>query len=466
MTTALLEADLSSPAPAGISHPSTLLTRRRLRTIVLLGLDLALISGVTAAVQAVAVEQTTSRGEAFALREALVVTALIWAISFLLAGGARLRVPSSSLHTAILRASLITVGALGVATLGHLPSVPAAAWALVGMLAAAGATVHPLLGRAAETLVPVRELRICREGGEVSFRSRLRRTVREFAPRALEDVDLVRAAVLQELDPRRIDRLVVGPDLPQATIDRLSWDLRRTDVDLLVRTGFVDAVPQRVQLHPTKEGPTLLLQPPRPGVLHLALKRTVDVVGAALGLLLLSPFLLVIAHLVRRQDGGPALFRQERIGRDGVPFTIYKFRSMVMNADAQLAELMSRQNAGSTPLFKVSDDPRITPLGRFLRDSSIDELPQLINVLTGSMSLVGPRPQRAEEVALYSEEDAQRLAVRPGITGLWQVSGRSRLSWDQARALDLHYVHNPSFGLDVRILAATVRAVLARDGAQ
>ena len=181
---------------------------------------------------------------------------------------------------------------------------------------------------------------------------------------------------------------------------------------------------------------------------------------------MLAPILILIALLVRHQDGGPSLFRQERIGRDGKPFTILKFRTMVLDADAQLTELLAQQSRGGTPLFKVDDDPRITPLGRVLRDTSLDELPQLVNVLTGAMSLIGPRPQRREEVELYTERDRRRLDVRPGITGLWQISGRSRLGWEQARELDLRYVENPSILMDLRILIATVGVVLRRDGAQ
>lgn len=158
-------------------------------------------------------------------------------------------------------------------------------------------------------------------------------------------------------------------------------------------------------------------------------------------------------------------YRQERIGRDGEPFHMMKFRSMRQGADAELSAQLADQGTDDTPLFKVEDDPRITRVGHFIRRYSIDELPQLFNVLQGSMSLVGPRPQRAAEVALYDNGADRRLRVRPGMTGLWQVSGRSNLSWEEAIQLDMNYVENWTLMGDLQILFRTVRAVLAKEGA-
>ena len=195
-------------------------------------------------------------------------------------------------------------------------------------------------------------------------------------------------------------------------------------------------------------------------------KRAFDIAASAALLLVLSPVLAVIALCVRCGDGGPAIFAQKRVGRDGEPIEFLKFRSMVVDAEARLAELQQKQrDRGNDVLFKMSDDPRITRVGRFLRRYSLDELPQLWNVLRGDMSLVGPRPALPSEVAGYDDDAHRRLAVRPGITGLWQVSGRSDLSWDDTVRLDLFYVDNWSFVQDLLILVRTVRAVVASRGA-
>ncbi len=196
-----------------------------------------------------------------------------------------------------------------------------------------------------------------------------------------------------------------------------------------------------------------------PGLMKAAL----DVLVALLLLVLLFPVLLTLALAVRA-DGGPAFFRQTRVGLDGREFTMVKFRSMVVDAGARLAALQG-ENEGAGPLFKLRHDPRVTRVGAALRKYSLDELPQLFNVLTGTMSLIGPRPALPREVATYATEARRRLAVKPGLTGLWQVSGRSDLSWDESIALDLRYVDTWSPLLDAAILARTTRAVLHGSGA-
>lgn len=205
-----------------------------------------------------------------------------------------------------------------------------------------------------------------------------------------------------------------------------------------------------------------IARPSRAGT-AAAVKTTVDVIGALLLLLALLPLLLVVAAAVRR-DGGPVFFRQTRIGRGGRDFQMLKFRSMVVDAEAVKHHLQGN-NEGSGPLFKMRHDPRITSVGRFIRKYSLDELPQLLNVVAGSMSLVGPRPHLPAEVASYSPTAYRRLAVRPGLTGLWQVSGRSDLAWDESVKLDLHYVDSWSLWLDIAILGRTFGAVLAGRGA-
>lgn len=191
-----------------------------------------------------------------------------------------------------------------------------------------------------------------------------------------------------------------------------------------------------------------------------ATKRLIDIVGAAVLLVVLSPLLLAAALLILVRDGRPVLFRQTRIGRGGRAFTMVKFRTMVRDAEARLAELESRNQRQGGPLFKLDDDPRITPTGRRLRDSSLDELPQLWNVLVGQMSLVGPRPALPAEVELFDDELLARHRVRPGITGLWQVEARGDSGFDRYRQLDLRYVDTWTVGLDLSLLLRTAFATL------
>jgi len=195
-----------------------------------------------------------------------------------------------------------------------------------------------------------------------------------------------------------------------------------------------------------------------------ALKSAFDKTVAASALILLAPLLLAIAAMVRLEDGGSVIFHQIRIGKDGQPFRLYKFRTMVPDAERQKAELVA-ENEGNGVLFKMRNDPRVTRIGAPLRRWSLDELPQLVNVLLGQMSLVGPRPALPQETALYGDYVQRRLAVQPGITGLWQVSGRSNLPWEENVRLDLHYVENWSLILDLQILWKTLSAVIKGNGA-
>lgn len=196
----------------------------------------------------------------------------------------------------------------------------------------------------------------------------------------------------------------------------------------------------------------------------LPFKRLIDVVGASSALFLLAPLLLLLALVIRVDSRGPALFRQRRIGAHGKPFTILKFRSMVADAEAQLAALRHR-NQGSGVLFKLQDDPRVTRVGKLIRKYSLDELPQFVNVLRGEMSLVGPRPALPSEVAAYDRRALRRLTVRPGITGAWQVGGRSDLDWDQGLSLDLDYIDHWSHSRDIRILMRTATHMIRPRGA-
>jgi len=197
-----------------------------------------------------------------------------------------------------------------------------------------------------------------------------------------------------------------------------------------------------------------------PSPLYPVAKRAIDIAGAALGLVLLLPLFAVIALMIKLDDPkGPVIFKQIRIGKDGRPFWMYKFRSMVVNSEEILPQLLDRNDLKG-PMFKMKEDPRVTRVGKFLRKYSLDELPQLWNVLKNDMSLVGPRPALPREVEQYSALDRQRLTVMPGCTGLWQVSGRSGLSFEQMIELDLYYIRHRSIWLDLVLILKTFRAVL------
>jgi exopolysaccharide biosynthesis polyprenyl glycosylphosphotransferase len=193
-------------------------------------------------------------------------------------------------------------------------------------------------------------------------------------------------------------------------------------------------------------------------------KEATDRIAAVAGLFLLAPVLIGLALAVKLSGPGPVLYRQERVGRDGAPFQMLKFRSMVIGADRMVPRLTEANN-GNEVLFKVRDDPRVTPVGRILRRYSLDELPQLLNVLRGEMSLVGPRPPLPDEVARYGLDMHRRFLVKPGLTGLWQISGRSDLPWEDCVRMDLRYVENWSLALDLLILWKTFGAVLRGPGA-
>jgi exopolysaccharide biosynthesis polyprenyl glycosylphosphotransferase len=209
----------------------------------------------------------------------------------------------------------------------------------------------------------------------------------------------------------------------------------------------------------------LPFETPEPQGLYLRHgKRLVDVVGALCALLVLSPVIAVLAVIVRLTSRGPVFYRSTRIGRGGRPFTFYKLRSMVKDADLKRQHL-THLNEADGPVFKMARDPRITSIGRFMRSTSLDEVPQFWNVLTGDMSLVGPRPPIPQEVAQYEPWQLRRLDVRPGLTCLWQISGRSRIGFQEWMRLDLEYIRHRSLALDLKILLRTIPAVLSREGA-
>jgi exopolysaccharide biosynthesis polyprenyl glycosylphosphotransferase len=254
------------------------------------------------------------------------------------------------------------------------------------------------------------------------------------------------------------------PEMDGVKLRTLAWELEKTSTDLCVAPALIDVAGPRTTIRPTAGLTLLHVDHPQLSGPRQVLKDMFDRFAAALGLLAISPLLLAIAVAIRLSDKGPALFTQARVGKDGGQFKIYKFRTMVVDAEARLADLQAR-NESDGVLFKMRDDPRITAVGAWLRRWSLDELPQLLNVLLGDMSLVGPRPALPREAEQYADHVRRRLVVKPGVTGLWQVSGRSNLTWDESVRLDLRYVENWSFALDMQILWKTLAAVSKKSGA-
>jgi exopolysaccharide biosynthesis polyprenyl glycosylphosphotransferase len=254
------------------------------------------------------------------------------------------------------------------------------------------------------------------------------------------------------------------PEMDGIRLRTLAWELEKTGTDLCLAPALLDVAGPRTTVRPTAGLTLLHVDHPQLSGPRQVVKDLFDRSAAALGLLALSPLMLAIAVTIRLSDRGPALFTQMRVGKGGEPFKIYKFRTMVVDAEARLAEIREK-NESDGLLFKIRRDPRITAIGARLRKSSLDELPQLVNVLRGEMSLVGPRPALPEEAARYVDHVRRRLVVKPGVTGMWQVNGRSELSWEETVRLDLRYVENWSFALDLQILWKTFSVIFRGAGA-
>ena len=264
-----------------------------------------------------------------------------------------------------------------------------------------------------------------------------------------------------------VETLVMAAAVPLSTteIRHLGWALADERIRLVMNTGLTDVAGPRIHTQQLAGLPLIHVATPRFTRAKKIVKRCIDIAGSLTALILLFPVMLVLGILVKAHDGGPAFFAQERVGIDGTRFKMLKFRSMYTDAEERKAALLAANESDGGVLFKKKDDPRVTKPGKWMRRYSLDELPQFINVLNGSMSLVGPRPPLASEVDKYEQHVYRRLRVRPGITGLWQVSGRSNLDWNQTVRLDLYYVENWSPVQDMVIMLRTVRAVFASDGA-
>lgn len=258
--------------------------------------------------------------------------------------------------------------------------------------------------------------------------------------------------------------IIASSAFDHEVLARMIAELREEDVDLHISSGLFEVLTSRVMVSEVAGVPLITVRGLRLSRANQIVKRGFDIVVASLIIVLGLPVWLALAGAVAFTSKGPVFYSQKRIGKDGARFEMMKFRSMYIDADERLAELQAA-NEASGPLFKMKDDPRVTPIGKWLRKFSVDEFPQLLNVLNGDMSLVGPRPPLPQEVERYSVHDWRRLEVVPGMTGLWQVSGRSSLTFDEMVRLDVFYIENWSVGLDITLLFRTVPAVLFARGA-
>jgi exopolysaccharide biosynthesis polyprenyl glycosylphosphotransferase len=254
------------------------------------------------------------------------------------------------------------------------------------------------------------------------------------------------------------------PEMDGFALRRLAWQLEKDDTDLVVAPALTDVAGPRTSIRPVAGLPLLHVDHPELTGVRQLVKSLFDRLVALIAVVVLSPVLVIVPIAIRMTSPGRALFKQTRVGKDGQEFTVFKFRTMVPDAERRKVDLLER-NENDGVLFKIKNDPRITGIGAWLRRYSLDELPQLFNVLRGDMSLVGPRPPLPEEVARYGDDVRRRLVVRPGMTGLWQVSGRAELSWEESVRLDLRYVENWSLSLDLQILWKTWSAVARGSGA-
>ena len=254
------------------------------------------------------------------------------------------------------------------------------------------------------------------------------------------------------------------PEMNGVRLRSLAWELEKTGTDLCVSPALLDVAGPRTTIRPTAGLTLLHVDHPQLSGFRLVLKGLFDRCAAAAALVMLAPVMAVLAAAIWLHDRGPVLFTQVRVGRDGHTFRIYKFRTMVVDAEQRKDELLASNDSDGV-LFKLRKDPRVTGVGAHLRRWSLDELPQLFNIFLGHMSLVGPRPALPDEADKYLEHVRRRLVVKPGLTGLWQVSGRSDLSWEESVRLDLRYVENWSFALDLQIIWKTLSVLVRRSGA-
>ena len=282
----------------------------------------------------------------------------------------------------------------------------------------------------------------------------------------LDSADLDFKEVLEKAINTNCDQIMIGQTAKVSASDlrKLGWALENTDIDLVVAPAVTEIAGPRLKVSNVEGLPLLHLEQPSFSGGARFTKRFIDIFIAIIGLVVVSPILLIVALFIKTFDSGSVIYKQKRIGKNNKEFIVYKFRTMYEGSHEQREKIMAEMNKDPR-LAKNPQDPRVTKPGLFLRRWSIDEIPQLINVLKGEMSLVGPRPPLAEEVNRYEKSEKRRLLVKPGLTGLWQVSGRSELDWEDAVRLDLYYVENWSLTLDLLIILRTAAAVWRGEGA-
>ncbi len=273
-----------------------------------------------------------------------------------------------------------------------------------------------------------------------------------------------RKLLLELIAQNDVDVIVLTEERAQTNVRQLIWDVEGSGAVVWLSVDVPELAAPRAEFHPIERLPIIEVEPADRSITRRRGKRAFDLVFSFFGLLVALPLIAVCAVLIKLDSRGPVFFQQTRIGRDGKEFAIHKLRTMRIGAETEVDDLQD-QNEGSGPLFKIKDDPRVTRIGRLLRKTSIDEFPQLWNVLRGEMSLVGPRPPLPSEVAEYDRASLRRLIVKPGMTGLWQVNGRSDLTWEQGVRLDLFYVENWSLGGDLHIMFQTVAVMIRPNGA-
>lgn len=303
---------------------------------------------------------------------------------------------------------------------------------------------------------------VCVPGGDVPAGANFVSIGGEAIPVLGDETQVVDALAASGADTVAV---TATEQLGHSGIRRLIWDIEPHDVDLVVAPGVADIAGSRLAMRPVGDLPLVNVEKPQYHGAARFTKTAFDVVFAAAALVAAAPIAATIAVAVKLTSPGPVFYRSERIGLDGKPFQILKFRTMVVDADAHLAALLEQNESDGGVMFKMRNDPRVTRVGRVLRRYSLDELPQFVNVLKREMSVVGPRPPLKREVDEYQSHVRRRLLVKPGVTGLWQVSGRSDLSWEESVRLDLSYVENWSMIQDLLIVAKTVRAVTRSEGA-
>ncbi len=378
-----------------------------------------------------------------------------WTLTLWATGSWRHRAPIQTLGTAIPVATLVSLAVFELLRITPVSRTLLLGFAIASLLLLAAVRWRPhgahrvLLVGKPEDLAPWREVVVAHPSWGIEV----------IGPALPSDSADIRDVAREH---RAHEIYAAGP-ISETALQRLSAIAAERDMTLSVDANFLDHAYSRAHLAQVGSRTLITFASPPNAPAARAAKRTLDLLFASLLLVLISPLLLLAAMAVRLQDGGPALFVQERVGQHGRRFPMFKLRSMIPDAAAQRLDLSSDVPG---PVFKLNDDPRVTAVGKFLRRTSIDELPQLVNVLRGEMSLVGPRPPLASEVQQYAPWQLRRLSVPPGITGLWQVSGRSNVDFERWMTLDLHYVDHWSIWLDIRLLLRTVPAVIRGTGAR